>query len=269
MSRRSRIAGFAARARSRLAPPAPAAGAPGLAALEAKVDAIAEDVARIRRSAFLAADGPSTPIRLKQLAVEDSARYVYETFPGVMVFTYRHETIRYAVERVDRDGVFLEFGVDRGGTITQTAKLRPDARIVGFDSFEGLPEDWGGSGLVRGRFDRGGALPDVPGNVELVRGWFDATIPGWKAANEGPIAFCHVDCDLYSSTVTVFTELEDRFEPGTILLFDEYFGYAGWRLGEHKAFHEMLERTGFGYEPLAVSHMALAVRLTRGGQPSA
>ncbi|MFN3526964.1 MAG: class I SAM-dependent methyltransferase [Paracoccus sp. (in: a-proteobacteria)] len=204
---------------------------------------------------------PSTPLILKRLAAEDSARYIYDNFRTAQVFTYRHETVAYAAKAAKNDGVFLEFGVDQGATINQIARLRPKARVFGFDSFRGLPEDWGGTSLTRGRFDRKGALPEVPPNVELVAGWFNDSIPVWKAAHPDPIAFCHVDCDLYSSTVTIFTELEDRFRPGTIILFDEYFGYADWRGGEHKAFLEMIARTGFSYKALAVSHMGFAVEL--------
>lgn len=204
---------------------------------------------------------PSTPLILKRLAVEDSARYIYENFRSVQVFTYRHETVAYAAKAARTDGIFLEFGVDQGATINQIARLRPERRVFGFDSFRGLPEDWSGTSLMQGRFDRKGALPDVPENVELVAGWFNDSIPVWKRDHPDPIAFCHVDCDLYSSTVTIFTELEDRFHPGTVILFDEYFGYADWRGGEHKAFLEMIARTGFTYKALAVSHMGFAIEL--------
>lgn len=204
---------------------------------------------------------PSTPLILKRLAAEDSARYIYENFPTVQVFTYRHETVAYAAKAAKIDGIFLEFGVDQGATINQIAKLRPERKVFGFDSFRGLPEDWSGTSLMRGRFDRNGALPAVPSNVELIAGWFNESIPVWKPKHKDPIAFCHVDCDLYSSTVTIFTELEAQFRPGTIILFDEYFGYSDWRGGEHKAFLEMIARTGFTYKALAVSHMGFAVEL--------
>lgn len=229
--------------------------------LLARVTELAEEVKKLSKMVERQINLPSTPLYLRQLSVEDSARYVYETFPHVTVMTYRHETVAYAARRAANPGLFLEFGVDEGTTINQFAKLRPDVRVFGFDSFEGLPEDWGGTSLLKGRFDRKGKMPAVPDNVTLVRGWFNETIPPWKAEHPEEIAFCHVDCDLYSSTVTIFTELEDRFRKGTILLFDEYFGYADWRHGEHKAFLEMIERTGFAYKALAISHQALVVEL--------
>lgn len=227
-----------------------------LRVLERQIEAMATDVRKLGKP-------PSVPHLVRKIAAEDAARYVWENFSGYKIYTHRRETLKFAVERAGADGLFLEFGVHTGQTIRLSAKLRPEIRFWGFDSFEGLPEDWGGSGKVKGDFDLGGKLPKVPRNVTLVKGWFDETVPTWKTEHDGPISYCHVDCDLYSSTVTIFRELEDRFVDGTILLFDEYFGYAGWREGEHKAFLEMIERTGFTYEPLAISHMALVVRLRK------
>lgn len=52
-----------------------------------------------------------------------------------------------------------------------------------------------------------------------MKGWFDETLPKFAAEVEGPAAFLHVDCDLYSSTRTVFEALGDRVVPGTVIVF--------------------------------------------------
>ena len=62
------------------------------------------------------------------------------------------------------------------------------------------------------------------------------------------LAFVHVDCDLYSSTTTVFDAIGHRIGKDTVVLFDEYMGYAGWEEHEHKAFTEFIERTGKEFE---------------------
>lgn len=222
---------------------------------------ISEQIAQLTRQIEILREIPSTPLALRQLAVEDSARYIWDNFREVNVFKHRHETVRYAVQLASVDGLFLEFGVHTGGTITQAARLRPEKHFYGFDSFEGLPEDWAGTGKLAGDFNLSGNLPNVPENVTLVKGWFDQTIPVWKTTNPGPISYLHVDSDLYSSAVTIFETLEERFVPGTVILFDEYFGYPDWRNGEHKAFVEMINRTGFAYTAKAISHMAFVVQL--------
>jgi hypothetical protein len=82
--------------------------------------------------------------------------------------------------------------------------------------------------------------------------------------HSGPFAFAHLDADLYSSTKTVFDHLGDWFVPGTIVVFDEYFGYYGWQHHEHKAFQEFLAQSGLSFEAISLGHMNLAVRLVDG-----
>jgi hypothetical protein len=100
--------------------------------------------------------------------------------------------------------------------------------------------------------------------VEFHVGWFKDTIPVFAQEYSGPFAFAHLDADLYSSTKTVFDNLSDWFVAGTIVVFDEYFGYHGWQRHEHKAFLEFLSRTGLSFEAIGLGHMNLAVRLING-----
>ena len=132
-----------------------------------------------------------------------------------------------------RDGLYCEFGVYNGASINFIAE-RTRSVVHGFDSFEGLPEDWR-PGREKGVF-KVDALPSVRENVELHKGWFDVTLAAFKETQLGPLVFAHIDADLYSSTEIIFGVLGDWIVPGTVLQFDEYFNYPGWRDGEHKAF---------------------------------
>lgn len=146
---------------------------------------------------------------------------------------------------------FLDLGVYKGGSTRRLAKTFPSATIHGFDSFEGLPEDW--SHVMKGQFgDVKGQLPDMPDNVKLYKGWFEDTLPPWSAANpEGSIALLRVDCDIYSSTKTIFDVLGPRLQKGTWICFDELIGYYGFQEHEHKAFMEFIVKTGFSFEYIA------------------
>ena len=83
--------------------------------------------------------------------------------------------------------------------------------------------------------------------------------------HRGPISLLHVDCDLYSSTKTIFDRLNDWIVPGTIIVFDEYFNYSGWELHEFKAFQEFREANRLSYEyiGLAPTGQQVAVRITQ------
>lgn len=164
--------------------------------------------------------------------------------------------IDQAVDALTIDGLYLEFGVYTGTTISHIAR-RINKPIHGFDSFEGLPEAWGG--VPAGQFSCEGRLPTVPDNVELHAGWFDQTLPGFLEKHPGPVSLLHVDCDLYSSTRTVLWELAERIVPGTIIVFDEYFNYPGWKEHEHKAFQEFVSEFQVDYEYLGYAARGYSV----------
>jgi len=156
--------------------------------------------------------------------------------------------------------------VFQGGTIRYIAMRRPKVDVHGFDSFEGLPEAWSGFSMDKGAFARSGKLPRVPKNVTLHKGWFDATLPGWLKANSGQVAFLHVDCDLYSSTKTIFEGLSSRIIVGTVIVFDEYFGYPNWKNHEYKAFQEFVAEHQVTYEYLVYARTQVAVKIRKIGR---
>jgi hypothetical protein len=204
------------------------------------------------------------PLRVRNLrAVEAAADYIEANMPEALGFETQKELIEYALSEVRSQGHFVEFGVAGGGTIRFIAGKTPHQQIHGFDSFEGLPEAWSGTGIRRKTFARTGQLPRVPGNVTLHKGRFSESLPRWIDANEGPIAFMHVDCDIYSSTREVLTGLGDRLQHGTVIVFDEYFNYPNWENHEFKAWQEFVQAEGLGYEYMAFARNQVAVRVLR------
>jgi hypothetical protein len=214
-----------------------------------------------------AARGPNPEheraLERKRAARRSTAEYIMTRMRQATVCSYREEVLDIALHRMPRHGLICEFGVFEGQTISYIAEQVPDRTVFGFDSFEGLPEDWRGP-FARGVFSTGGRLPKVPANVELVRGWFDATLPGFAAEHTEPAALLHVDCDLYSSTKCIFASLGDRVVPGSVIVFDEYFDYPGWEEHEFRAFAELVSEASLSYEYLAYNrlHEQVAVRIT-------
>ncbi|MDC0718581.1 TylF/MycF/NovP-related O-methyltransferase [Nannocystis bainbridge] len=119
--------------------------------------------------------------------------------------------------------LYLEFGVHRGESIARWSELLqgPGCRLVGFDSFEGLPEDW--TAIDRkGTFSTGGAAPALSDpRVSFVKGWFDATLPAFEVPPHERLVL-HFDADLYSSTRTALQAFEPHMSVGTYLIFDEF-----------------------------------------------
>jgi Methyltransferase domain len=203
------------------------------------------------------------PVRERALrALQSSVDYIESAMPGALGLENQRELIDFSLRAVAIDGHYLEFGVFTGGTIRYIARCIGSRTIHGFDSFDGLPEPWSGFGLGGKSFDVKGRLPRVPGNVDLHRGYFDQSLPKWLADHPGPVAFIHIDCDIYSSTKTILDLLGPRLANGTVILFDEYFNYPGWEQHEFKAFQEFVAARGFKYDYLAFARQQVAVRIT-------
>ena len=199
-------------------------------------------------------------------AVLSSAHFVREAMPGARTFPSPADTLDHALALAPGGGLALEFGVWSGATLRRIAAARGGEGVYGFDSFQGLPEDWR-AGFGTGTF----AVtepPDVPG-AELVVGWFADTLPGFLAEHPGPVDLLHVDADLYSSAATVLDHVGPRLRGGSVIVFDEYLNHPGWEEGEHRAWTEFIARSGldFVYEAFTHDHEQVVVAITTPAAP--
>jgi hypothetical protein len=213
-------------------------------------------VPRVPRAVEISLKGDAKDIRRRMdiIACDQTALFVISHMSKTPSFADRHALLEHSLGAIDvhSGGFYCEFGVYKGTTINYIAKTAAEHTIHGFDSFDGLPQTWR-AGFPEGTFKMSG-LPRVRENVKLHKGWFDESLPVWAEANSGPIAFMHLDADLYSSTKTVFDILGDRIVPGTVIQFDEYFNYPGWQDGEYKAFIEFVESRKIEFEYLGYCH---------------
>jgi len=147
---------------------------------------------------------------------------------SVPSFPSRFELYSYLAESLATIS-YLEFGVWKGDSIRRWSALNhsPESRFFGFDSFEGLPEEWhhgrGGS-TSTAHFNLSGDVPcfDDP-RIIPVRGWFQRTMPDFLKSFErnGPMVINN-DSDLYSSTIYVLSKLDEIVLPGDLIVFDEF-----------------------------------------------
>ena len=197
--------------------------------------------------------------RMRQ-ATEEAAQFVSANLGHVEGAFDAFDLINQTMDAVTIDGLYLEFGVFSGSTINHIAS-RVNHTIHGFDSFEGLPEKWGG--VPVGTFNCGGKPPEVRANVKLHIGWFNETLPEFLQEHHEPVAFLHIDSDLYSSAKVVLWGLAKQIVAGTVILFDEYLNYPYWREHEYKAFQEFVAEYQVDYEYLnyAVRGYSVAVKI--------
>ena len=197
-------------------------------------------------------------------AAAQSAEFAEEMMPQAPTFLRPHATLRFALGEVSIRGMALEFGVASGTTleiIAEELSARKDITVVaGFDVFSGLPETWR-TGFPKGLFEQE-SIPEVPG-AQIVPGLFEDSLPGFLKGHHEKLAFLHLDADLYSSTVTVLDLVADRLAVGTVIVFDEYFNFPGWRNHEYRAWTEFVARTGteFDYLGYTADNEQVVVRI--------
>ena len=203
----------------------------------------------------------------------------YEHFKAVHLNMERDYHLEETLKQIRINGEILEFGVWSGRSINIIADILKDKTIHGFDSFEGLPEDWA---MSNGEFHNPNILkrkkghfaleelPEVKSNVRLWNGWFNETIPHYiDEIKPQQIAFLHVDGDLYSSARTNLYELEKYIVKDTIICFDEFypFGrkkYERWEENEFKALKEWTIEFDREFEVISRNqHMQSSIRIVK------
>jgi O-methyltransferase len=141
---------------------------------------------------------------------------------------------------------YLEFGVSKGVSFrwwTENIKGR-NSRFFGFDTFTGLPEDWGS--FRKGDMDNNNSIPDMNDpRCNFYQGLFQQTLPVFlKTYSTGVRKIIHMDADLYSSTLFVLTSISPFLKKDDIIIFDEF----NVPMHEFKAFSEWVRAYYIKYE---------------------
>jgi len=148
---------------------------------------------------------------------------------------------------------YFEFGVARGDSLRSWCSLNthPETRFFGFDSFEGLPENWT-SERPRGAFSTSGKTPEIPDpRVQFDVGWFQHSLPQFLQSYQrrNPL-IVHNDSDLYSSTLYCLTAMNGLIPAGTLIIFDEFYDV----LHEYRALSDYGSAYMRKYKIVAATH---------------
>jgi hypothetical protein len=161
-------------------------------------------------------------------------------------------SIKKAIENNgDNNNYYLEFGVYKGDSINFLSKFTK--KIYGFDSFEGLKENWKGfKGIEKDAFNIKGNLPKVNDNVVLLKGWFQETLIPFLEKNKPKINFVNIDCDTYDSTKFILKNIKKYLLKNSIIIFDELYNYPGYDVNEYKALKEIFLDSEYKFIALSI-----------------
>mmetsp|Transcript_141016 Transcript_141016/g.450214 ORF Transcript_141016/g.450214 Transcript_141016/m.450214 type:complete len:363 (+) Transcript_141016:78-1166(+) len=173
-------------------------------------------------------------------------------------------------------GDIYQFGVFEGEGLLELAALFPKARLWGFDSFEGFPEERGEDLLQvdfrTGHYSAGGPARaqalveklDGLAKVGFVPGFFDRTLTPDLRDQRGmsEAIYIDIDADLYTST---YQALDWAFRsgvarPGTLIGYDDFWTnpcskggetLSPLDIGEGRAHKEIAEKYGVRFSCIA------------------
>ena len=186
----------------------------------------------------------------RDIRVYDDAyrSFIGRTLANMRRCRIRGHTLLWEASRLPRpsrqnsDELLLDLGVWLGWS-TRLISDASGRQVYGFDTFEGLVEDWQVDDQIlikRGSFslseplaqrsmrDTGVSLHDgLPAalgrKVQFIKGsTYETLAPFLADRPDAPIRLFHMDLDTYESCLHALETCKDRFIEGSILVFDEY-----------------------------------------------
>jgi len=144
--------------------------------------------------------------------------------------------------------VFVEVGVAKGGVLALVAKIKPNTKVFGLDSWEGMPEitkednqaykkfegvSWSTMNDVYDTFKSINASSD---NLKLIKGYCEETIPK-NISILNNIDILRIDIDWYKGTKFCLEKLYNNVNPGGLIIIDDYH----WNIGCKQAVDDFLQ----------------------------
>jgi len=158
--------------------------------------------------------------------VSENKGITYNDFPSNWDYFKRNNFYKHVfeTEKLDEEINYIEFGVADGVSfkVWLDQNKNPNSRFYGFDTFDGLPEDWGV--YKKGYFSTGFKVPEInDARGKFFTGLFQQTLPVFlKEFSPNKRNVIMMDADLYSSTLFALTSLAPFLKKDDIIFFDEF-----------------------------------------------
>jgi O-methyltransferase len=156
----------------------------------------------------------------------ENKKVEYNDFLSKWDYNKRYPMYKWVI---DKEGLtqpinYLEFGVAAGHSFNwfMEQNTNADSRFYGFDTFDGLPEDWGP--FKKGSFSNNNALPAIKDNRgKFYKGLFQQTVPAFlRELDNNKRNVLMMDADLWSATLYALTMLAPHLKKGDMIFFDEF-----------------------------------------------
>ena len=158
--------------------------------------------------------------------VSENKKIAYNDFYSKWNYDKRYELYHYVMQRENLRAPinYLEFGVAGGVSFNWWMKenAHPDSVFYGFDTFTGLPEDFGP--YKKGTFNTSNNVPEIKDERgKFYKGLFQQTLPGFlKTFDNRNKTVLMLDADLYTATLYTLASIAPYLKRGDIIFFDEF-----------------------------------------------
>ncbi len=169
-------------------------------------------------------------------------KIAFNDFPGKWDYNKRFSLYKWVFENESLTNAainYMEFGVADGHSFRWfvNENANSDSRFYGFDTFTGLPEDFGV--YKKGMFNTNNQMPVIDDNrIKFYQGLFQQTVPDFlPEVNKTNRNVIMMDADLYSATLYALTSLAPFLKKDDIIFFDEF----AVPTHEFKAFNDFVQ----------------------------
>lgn len=164
-------------------------------------------------------------------------RWIYKNRKGLLINDFYTSSRDYGKRKImyetvsnhyglsEKPILYYEFGVAQAHSFRWwlAHNTNADSRFYGFDTFEGLPEDWG-TFFQKGDMQAG--IPDTgDARAQFIKGIFQDTLCPFIREHDKELEgqkIIHMDADLFSSTIFTLSQLYPYLKKGDLIMFDEF-----------------------------------------------
>jgi O-methyltransferase len=187
--------------------------------------------------------------------VQKNKKIIYNDFPSKWDYNKRYPLYKWVIKKENLANTiinYIEFGVAAGQSFRWFLQqnLNTESKFYGFDTFTGLPEDFGV--YKKGKFNTNNEVPKIADTrVKFYQGLFQQTVPGFllELNNKGRNVIM-LDADLYSATLYALTSMAPFLKKDDIIFFDEF----AVPTHEFKAFYDFTLSYYINLELIAASN---------------
>lgn len=192
--------------------------------------------------------------KLSALAAK-SRKIAFNDFPSKWDYQKRYQLYKWIIqnENIGNEAInYMEFGVAAGHSFRffMEENSNPQSRFYGFDTFTGLPEDWGP--FKKGSFSNNNQLPVINDERgKFYQGLFQQTVHQFlPELNNSRRNVIMMDADIYSATLFALSSLAPYLKKGDLIFFDEF----AVPTHECKAFFDFAEAYYINFEMIAAAN---------------